>query len=69
MAVKQQVASAPEWTSMPQQLSAMETSVARFGSQIKDLDSRVSVLRTQTGTITDGQNVLISNITDINVCI
>lgn len=66
--VKQQVASAPELVSVPEQLTSLGANVARFGSQIKDFDSTVASLRAQSTAVSDGQALLQNNITQLKVC-
>lgn len=51
--VSQQVAGAPELVAVPQQLADLQASVARFGSQLKDMDSTVGALKAQANAQDD----------------
>lgn len=51
--VTQQVAGAPELVTVPLQLKDLQTNVARFGSQLKDMDATVGALKTQTNAQDD----------------
>ncbi|KAK0085109.1 hypothetical protein PV325_005779 [Microctonus aethiopoides] len=55
---------APELTSVPKKLKEALTSVATFGSQIKDLQATVGSLKETNTKLQDTQNVLRENITD-----
>lgn len=58
---------APELTSVPKKLKEALTSVATFGSQIKDLQATVGSLKETNTKLQDTQNVLLENITDTKV--
>ncbi|XP_063241663.1 uncharacterized protein LOC134541880 isoform X6 [Bacillus rossius redtenbacheri] len=63
--VEDQLKAAPELVSVPKDLQEVKNSVASFGSQIRDLDTRVSSAKDQSGKLQDVSKGLLQNITSL----
>lgn len=60
---------APELANVPKDLNALSTSVATFGSQIRDLGATVNSLKETNMRMQDAQTTMQQNISSIKVTI
>lgn len=58
---------APELANVPKDLNALSTSVATFGSQIRDLRATVNSLKETNMRVQDAQTIMQQNISSIKV--
>nr|CAD7444757.1 unnamed protein product [Timema bartmani] len=63
--VEDQLKAAPELVNVPRDLQALSNSVASFGSQIRDLDNSVTVIKDQSARLEEASKTFSLNITSL----
>jgi predicted nuclease with TOPRIM domain len=67
--VEERLKAAPELVNLPQDVQSLLTSVASFGSQIRDLNTTVTVLKNENSQLQEASKTLLQNVTSLRVCI
>jgi len=65
--VQEYFQAAPEMANLPKRLDELSTSVATFGSQIRDLGATVNTLKETNMRVQDAQTTMQQNISSIKV--
>jgi len=58
---------APELVNLPQDVQSLSTSVASFGSQIRDLNATVTKLKNENSQLQESSKTLSENVTALKV--
>jgi uncharacterized protein (DUF3084 family) len=65
--VEERLKAAPELVNLPQDVQSLSTSVASFGSQIRDLNTTVTVLKNENSQLQEASKTLFENVTSLKV--
>jgi uncharacterized protein (DUF3084 family) len=66
--VEERLKATPELVNLPQDVQSLLTSVASFGSQIRDLNTTVTVLKSENSQLQEASKTLFANVTTLKVC-
>jgi uncharacterized protein (DUF3084 family) len=66
--VEERLKATPELVNLPQDVQSLLTSVASFGSQIRDLNTTVTVLKNEDSQLQEASKTLFENVTSLKVC-
>jgi uncharacterized protein (DUF3084 family) len=66
-AVEERLKAAPELVNLPQDVQSLSTSVASFGSQIRDLNTTVTMLKNENNQLQEAYKTLLENVTSVKV--
>jgi uncharacterized protein (DUF3084 family) len=65
--VEERLKATPELVNLPQDVQSLLTSVASFGSQIRDLNTTVTVLKNENSQLQEASKTLFENVTSLKV--
>lgn len=65
--MEERLKATPELVNLPQDVQSLLTSVASFGSQIRDLNTTVTVLKNENSQLQEASKTLFENVTYIKV--
>lgn len=65
--VDDRLKAAPQLVNLPQDVQSLSTSVASFGSQIRDLNTTVTLLKNENSQLQESSKALFENVTTLKV--
>ena len=65
--VDDRLKAAPQLVNLPQDVQSLSTSVASFGSQIRDLNTTVTMLKNENSQLQESSKTLSENVTTLKV--
>jgi uncharacterized protein (DUF3084 family) len=65
--VDDRLKAAPQLVNLPQDVQSLSTSVASFGSQIRDLNTTVTMLKNENSQLQEASKTLFENVTTLKV--
>lgn len=65
--VDDRLKAAPQLVNLPQDVQSLSTSVASFGSQIRDLNTTVTMLKNENSQLQEASKTLSENVTTLMV--